>query len=203
MITVLWYLIIATVVGAIVFVGAVAIFGRAGQMAPLPARTSPAQLPSRGEVAAQDVRKVRFSLALRGYRMSDVDWTLERVGDELELLRDENQALREQIRADGGVPWGVPVRVAVGAGPAQQPGQAEQSEPAQADHPRHARIGPPDPAESGQSESGRSDPGQPDSGQPDFGQPFGGSLADRPVPISPEAPFGNDVATSGPSGSAP
>lgn len=93
MITVLEYLVIAAAIGAVVFFIAVFVFGRGEQMAPLDPRTSPAQLPETG-VTADDVRSVKFSLALRGYRMSDVDWTLERVSGELEELRRENAALR-------------------------------------------------------------------------------------------------------------
>jgi DivIVA domain-containing protein len=33
------------------------------------------------------VRAIRFSLVLRGYRMSEVDWTLRRAADELDALR--------------------------------------------------------------------------------------------------------------------
>lgn len=62
-------------------------------MAALSPRVSPAELPD-VEVTAQDVRKVRFALALRGYRMSDVDWTLERVADEITRLRAEIVTLR-------------------------------------------------------------------------------------------------------------
>jgi len=84
--TVLEYLVIAIVIGAIVFGIAVVVFGRGEQMAALPARTSPSELPASG-IRGNHVREVRFGLALRGYRMSDVDWTLERLADEIDLLR--------------------------------------------------------------------------------------------------------------------
>lgn len=86
MITVLEYLIVAAVVGAIVFVLVAVVFGRGEQLPPLPARTSPAQLPAEG-ISGDDVRRVRFGLALRGYRMSDVDWTLDRLAEEIDRLR--------------------------------------------------------------------------------------------------------------------
>ncbi len=86
MITVLEYLVIAAVIGAIVFGIAVVVFGRGEQMAPLPARTSPSELPAH-DLRGDHVRQVRFGLALRGYRMSDVDWTLERLADEIDTLR--------------------------------------------------------------------------------------------------------------------
>ena len=93
MITLLEYLVVAAVIGAIVFFLAVAVFGRGEQIAPLDPRTAPAELPESG-VSAADVRAVRFSMAVRGYRMSDVDWTLDRIGEELDDLRRENAQLR-------------------------------------------------------------------------------------------------------------
>ncbi|WP_322097619.1 DivIVA domain-containing protein [Nakamurella alba] len=104
MLTVLWYLVIAVLIGAVVFVVAVFVFGRSEQMAPLPPRTSPAQLPGDGEIVSGDVRALRFSLALRGYRMSDVDWSLDKLGDELDRLRGQNVRLREQVIGLGGDP---------------------------------------------------------------------------------------------------
>ena len=85
MVTVLEYLVIAAAIGLVVFVLAVFVFGRGEQMAPLSPRISPAELPD-SAIAGEDVRRIRFSLALRGYRMSDVDWTLDRVSAELDRL---------------------------------------------------------------------------------------------------------------------
>ena len=83
--TVLQYLVIAAVIGLVVFGIAVVVFGRGEQMAPLSPRTSPTELPDDG-MSADDIRTVRFAMALRGYRMSDVDWALERMADEVERL---------------------------------------------------------------------------------------------------------------------
>ena len=85
MITVLEYLVIAAVIGLVVFVVAVFVFGRGEQMAALSPRVSPSQLPE-SAIGGDDVRRVRFGLALRGYRMSDVDWTLDRLADEIDAL---------------------------------------------------------------------------------------------------------------------
>ncbi len=43
-----------------------------------------ALVPKDGPLRAQDVRTVRFSLAFRGYRMSEVDALLDRVAAQLE-----------------------------------------------------------------------------------------------------------------------
>ncbi|WP_205843629.1 DivIVA domain-containing protein [Nakamurella deserti] len=88
MTTVLQYLVIAAVIGLVLFGLALLLFGRGERLSALPARTSPARLPERG-IRGADVREVRFALALRGYRMSDVDWTLERLADELDRTRQE------------------------------------------------------------------------------------------------------------------
>ncbi|WP_420121399.1 DivIVA domain-containing protein [Nakamurella sp.] len=88
MTTVLQYLVIAAVIGGVIFALAVFVFGRGEQMAPLPPRTSPTELPDAG-LTGEDVRSVRFAMALRGYRMSDVDWALERMAGEVDRLRAE------------------------------------------------------------------------------------------------------------------
>lgn len=86
MTTVLQYLVIAAVIGLVVFALAVVVFGRGEQLAPLSPRSSPTELPDRG-IAADDVRKMRFAMSLRGYRMSDVDWAMERMAGEIGRLR--------------------------------------------------------------------------------------------------------------------
>jgi DivIVA domain-containing protein len=90
--TVLQYLVIAGVIGLVVFALAVFVFGRGEQMAPLSPRISPTELPDHG-MTADDVRRVRFAMALRGYRMGDVDWALDRMADEVERLRGKVAAL--------------------------------------------------------------------------------------------------------------
>src|SRR6478609_1652352 len=100
--TVLQYLVIAAVIGGIVFALAVFVFGRGEQMAALPARTSPTELPDEG-MTGTDVRSVRFAMALRGYRMSDVDWALERMATELDALRAQ---LAERRAGTGQAPAG-------------------------------------------------------------------------------------------------
>ena len=88
MTTVLQYLVIAAVIGLVVFALAVFVFGRGEQLAPLSPRISPTELPERG-ITGADVGTVKFAMALRGYRMSDVDWALERMGGEIDRLRAE------------------------------------------------------------------------------------------------------------------
>lgn len=84
--TVLIYLFVAAVVAAVVFLVASLVFGRGEELAALPPDATPTGLPE-GSITGEDLRAVRFSLVLRGYRMSEVDWTLRRAADELDALR--------------------------------------------------------------------------------------------------------------------
>jgi DivIVA domain-containing protein len=58
--------------------------GRGGSMAPAYDDRPDLALPTDRPLEAQDLRTVRFPLALRGYRMSDVDAVLARLATELE-----------------------------------------------------------------------------------------------------------------------
>jgi DivIVA domain-containing protein len=50
-------------------------------------------LPASG-VTGADVEAVKFSQTLRGYKTSEVDWVLDRLGQELDSLRAEVATLR-------------------------------------------------------------------------------------------------------------
>ena len=58
--------------------------GRGGSMAPAHDDRPDLALPEDRPLRADDLRTVRFPLALRGYRMSDVDALLDRLATELE-----------------------------------------------------------------------------------------------------------------------
>jgi DivIVA domain-containing protein len=91
--TALIYLVVMMLVAAVVFLLASVVFGRGEELPALPPGASPTRLPSSG-VTAEDVRNVRFQLVVRGYKMSEVDWVLRRLGSELEDLRAEVEELR-------------------------------------------------------------------------------------------------------------
>ena len=86
MTTALIYLVVMLLVAAVVFLLAAVVFGRGEELAPLPPGASPTRLPAE-DIAGDDVREVRFQLVLRGYKMSEVDWVLGRLGTELDDLR--------------------------------------------------------------------------------------------------------------------
>ncbi len=55
-----------------------------------------ADVPATGPLSADDLRRVRFSLAFRGYRMSEVDALLDRLARERE---EASQAVEEPAEA--------------------------------------------------------------------------------------------------------
>ena len=86
MTTALIYLVVMILVAAVVFLLAAILFGRGEELPPLPPGASPTRLPESG-VTGEDLRAVRFQQVVRGYKMSEVDWVLARVGAELDELR--------------------------------------------------------------------------------------------------------------------
>jgi DivIVA domain-containing protein len=71
----------------VVLLGGVAVVasGRGGSMAETFDDRPDALVPGDRPLAAPDLRRVRFSTAFRGYRMSEVDALLDRLAAELEL----------------------------------------------------------------------------------------------------------------------
>jgi DivIVA domain-containing protein len=84
--TALIYLVVMILVAAVIYLLASAVFGRGEELPPLPPGASPTRLPA-GELIGDDVRSVRFQQVLRGYKMSEVDWVLARLGTEIDELR--------------------------------------------------------------------------------------------------------------------
>jgi DivIVA domain-containing protein len=84
--TALIYLVVMILVATVIYLLASAVFGRGEELPPLPPGASPTRLPA-GELAGDDVRAVRFQQVFRGYKMSEVDWVLARLGTEIDELR--------------------------------------------------------------------------------------------------------------------
>jgi DivIVA domain-containing protein len=84
--TALIYLVVMVLVATVVFLLASVLFGRGEELPALPPGASPTRLPEFG-LTSQDLRDVRFQQVVRGYKMSEVDWVLQRVGTELDELR--------------------------------------------------------------------------------------------------------------------
>lgn len=86
MTTALIYLIVMLLVAAVVFLLAAVVFGRGEELAPLAPGSSPTRLPA-DDITGSDVSEARFQLVLRGYKMSEVDWVMARLGAEIDSLR--------------------------------------------------------------------------------------------------------------------
>jgi DivIVA domain-containing protein len=94
--TALIYLLVVAAVGAALFGLAALVFGRGEELAPLPPGATPTRLPV-GEIDGDDVRELRFQQALRGYRMDEVDWVLERLADELDRAGAQRDGLLARV----------------------------------------------------------------------------------------------------------
>jgi DivIVA domain-containing protein len=89
---VLLYLVVLVLVAIVLFGAASLLFGRGEQLPPLPRGTTVTVLPAFG-VTGADVDAVKFTQVLRGYKSSEVDWVLDRLGRELEALRGQLAAV--------------------------------------------------------------------------------------------------------------
>ena len=76
---------------AVVVMGVVAVVatGRGGSMSETFDDRPDSLVPEDGPLTAADVRRVRFTTALRGYRAAEVDALLDRLATELESRGDE------------------------------------------------------------------------------------------------------------------
>ncbi len=92
-----WFfaVLIVLLMGAVAVVAA----GRGGSMAEVYDDRPDARVQAEGPLTGQDLRRVRFTTALRGYRMSEVDALLERLAMEMDAARTE-AARPETARAD-------------------------------------------------------------------------------------------------------
>ena len=76
----IWFfaILIVLALGAIAVVAS----GRGTPMAPAYDDAPDSLVPAEGRVTADDLRRIRFPLAFRGYRMAEVDALLERLAEE-------------------------------------------------------------------------------------------------------------------------
>ncbi|QNN51721.1 DivIVA domain-containing protein [Nocardioides mesophilus] len=92
----------AFVIVAVLGVIAVVASGRGGAMAETFDDRPDSRVQAEGPLTSDDLRAVRFSTAFRGYRMSEVDALLDRLGAELDA------AGREPVAHHNGVTPGEP-----------------------------------------------------------------------------------------------
>lgn len=96
---ILLYLVVLVLVATVLFGLGSVIFGRGETLPPLPRGTTATVLPASG-VTGADVDGLKFAQVVRGYKTSEVDWVLDRLGRELDAVRGELAA----VRAAYGVP---------------------------------------------------------------------------------------------------
>ena len=93
----LFAILIVLALGAVAVVAA----GRGTPMSPAYDDAPDSLVPRDGPVTAEDLRRIRFPLAFRGYRMAEVDALLERLAEEREAA-DAERAGPDTERDDQG-----------------------------------------------------------------------------------------------------
>jgi DivIVA domain-containing protein len=107
------------VVGGLLFLGGSVLLGRGETQPPAEVGRSPVELPDDRPVVGDDVRALRISVTVRGYRMTEVDWLL----DQFAQVLDDRDAEIAQLRAGSAAPVGAH------AAPAERD-DAEDTDPA-------------------------------------------------------------------------
>jgi DivIVA domain-containing protein len=85
-------------VGGLLFLGASLLLGRGETQPPTDLDRSPVELPDDRPVTGDDVRALRMSVAVRGYRMTEVDWLLDQFAVALDRRDEELAVLRARLR---------------------------------------------------------------------------------------------------------
>ncbi len=98
------FVLTVAVVGGLLFLGGSVLLGRGETQPPADPDRSPLELPEDRPVTADDVRGVRMSVTVRGYRMTEVDWLLEQLARALEERDEETAALRARLEEAGQAP---------------------------------------------------------------------------------------------------
>jgi DivIVA domain-containing protein len=88
----LFAILVVLALGGVAVVAA----GRGAPMEPAYDDAPDSLIPAEGPLTADDLRRVRFPIALRGYRMAEVDALLDRLAEEREVAE-----ARERTAGDG------------------------------------------------------------------------------------------------------
>ena len=112
------FVVSVLLVGGLLFLLGSLLLGRGETQPPAEPDRSPVELPGDRPVTGDDVRALRISVTVRGYRMTEVDWLLDQLAQVLderdtEIAALQAQLAREPAEPDGAVddtdPEGVPV----------------------------------------------------------------------------------------------
>jgi DivIVA domain-containing protein len=88
-------------VAALLFLGASLLLGRGESQPPADTDRSPLELPDDRPVIGDDVRDLRLSVGVRGYRMTEVDWLIEQLAEVLDERDAEIASLQARLREAG------------------------------------------------------------------------------------------------------
>ena len=88
------------VVGGLLFLAGSVLLGRGETQPPADLDRSPMELPDDRPVVGDDLRALRISVSVRGYRMTEVDWLLEQFAEALDERDAEIASLRARLAED-------------------------------------------------------------------------------------------------------
>jgi DivIVA domain-containing protein len=91
------FLVGVLVVAGLLFLGASLLLGRGETQPPADLDRSPVELPDARPVTGDDVRALRMTVTLRGYRMTEVDWLLDQLARTLDERDAEIAALTARL----------------------------------------------------------------------------------------------------------
>jgi DivIVA domain-containing protein len=92
------------VVGGLLFLAGSLLLGRGETQPPAELDRSPVELPDDRPVTGDDVRALRIAPAVRGYRMTEVDWLLDQFAQALDERDEEIARLRARLAASRPTP---------------------------------------------------------------------------------------------------
>lgn len=91
------FLVGVLVVAALLFLGASLLLGRGETQPAADLDRSPVELPVGRPVTGDDVRALRMTVTVRGYRMTEVDWLLEQFARTLDERDAEIASLTARV----------------------------------------------------------------------------------------------------------
>lgn len=97
--TLLWVVFGLIAVSALIYYAAAVVFGPGEEIIAADPDRAPVAVPDDRVLAVRDIEDVRFPMAVRGYRMDEVDKFLDRIADEL-AVRDAISARPTFTRTD-------------------------------------------------------------------------------------------------------
>ena len=119
-------------VAGLLFLGASLLLGRGETQPPADPERSPVELPDDRPVTGDDVRALRLSVAVRGYRMTETDWLLDQFAQILDRRDAEIAELRARLPnadTDPGPTPSPPEGRPSGATPSRGPASGEDGGP--------------------------------------------------------------------------